>query len=401
MIGPEPLTIYLVAGEASGDQLGAYLMSALRRLAPVPVRFLGIGGERMAAEGLVSLFPMSELALMGFEIMPRLARLLRRIGETTAHIRATEPDVLVTIDAQGFSKRIGLALKGAPFPIVQYVAPTVWAWKPWRAKTVARYLAHMLAIFPFEPPYFERHGLKTTFVGHPAAENAERRGDCAAFRAHHGIASAMPVLCCLPGSRRGEVARHLPLFHATLVRLAADHPGLRAVVPTVQTVADIVAAAARTWPVPTIVLRGPLEKYEAFAAADVALAASGTVTSETAFAQLPAVVMYKINPVAARIVHWLLKREDLRFASAVNIVAGREIMPEFIQYTCTPENLARAVSRLLRDRAARQAQISALKEATAQLAASGAKPSEVAARKILEIADQYRTPRTGQGAITP
>lgn len=401
MSEPERLTIYLVAGEPSGDQLGAHLMGALTRLSPLPVRFLGIGGERMGAEGLVTLFPMSELALMGLEIVPRLRRLLRRIGEATAHIRATEPDVLVTIDAQGFSKRIGLALKDAPFPIVQYVAPTVWAWKPWRARTVATYLAHMLAIFPFEARYFERHGLATTFVGHPAAENAERRGDRAAFRAHYGIASTAPVLCCLPGSRPGEVARHLPIFRATLARLAAVHEGLHVLVPTVPTVADAVGAAARTWSVPAIVLRAPLDKYDAFAAADAALAASGTVTSETAFAELPTVVMYRINPVAARIAHWLLKSREINFASAVNIVGGREIMPEFIQYTCTPENLAAAVSRLLRDRDARQAQIAALREVTARLAVGGAKPSEVAARKILEIVVQSHSARSGKGAKTP
>ncbi len=393
--------IYLVAGEPSGDQLGAHLMNAIKRVAPAGVRFAGIGGERMQAEGLTSLFPMSDLALMGLEIVPRARRLLRRIRSAVADIRARQPDILVTIDAQGFSKRIGLALADAPFPIVQYVAPTVWAWKPWRAKTVARYLTHLLAIFPFEPPYFERHGLRTTFVGHPAAEHAERRGDRAAFRARHGIGADAPVLCTLPGSRHGEVARHLPIFRATIERLALDHSGLRVVLPTVPMVAERVEAAARRWPGRVVVLREALDKYDAFAAADVALAASGTVTSETAFAGLPAVVMYRINPVAARIAHWLLMRRDLKFASAVNIVAGREIMPEFIQYTATPENLASAVNRLLRSPETRRKQIAELGEVTKLLVVGGAKPSEVAARKILEIVEDFRSSRNRQGAQTP
>lgn len=382
--------VYLIAGEPSGDQLGALLMQALRDQTGGAVRFVGIGGPRMIAAGMESLFPMSDLALMGLEIVPKLPLLLRRIRETVADIRARRPDVLVTIDAQGFSKRIGKALKGAPFPIVQYVAPTVWAWKPWRARTVSRYLTHLLTIFPFEAPFFDRHGLANTFVGHPAAENARRAGDRAGLRARLGIPADGPVLCALPGSRRGEIRRHLPVFRATLVLLKQRFPDLVCIVPTVPNVADTVEADARTWPVPTHVLRVAEDKYDAFAAADAALAASGTVTSECAFAGLPTIVMYKINQAFAQTLRFTLKSRWVKYASAINLVADREILPEYLQHHCTPEALAAAVGTLLADPAAHSRQVAEIRAAVTMLAVDGERPSRIAARTILDIVSRWR-----------
>lgn len=391
--GPGPF-IYLTAGEPSGDQLGANLMQALKEATGGDVRFAGIGGERMRAEGLATLFPMSELSLMGFEVVPRLPKLLARIRETVADIRARRPDALVTIDAQGFSKRIGKKLNGAPFPIIQYVAPTVWAWKPWRARAVARYLTHLLTIFPFEARFFDRYGLPNTFVGHLAAERAGRAADYApegeALRARLGIALEAPVLCALPGSRRGEIRRHIELFGETVALLSRHLPGLVCLLPTVPAVADRVEAAAKTWAAPAHVLRDPAQKYAAFAAANVALAASGTVTTETSFAGLPTVVMYRVNPVSAQLFRFVLKTKWLRFASAVNLVLDREVLPEYLQHRCTPEVLAGAVERLLNDTAARAHMLAGIQEAVQLLSVGGERPSRIAARTILEVIAQWR-----------
>jgi lipid-A-disaccharide synthase len=390
--GPGPL-IYLTAGEPSGDLIGAHLMQALKEATGGTVRFAGIGGERMQAEGLATLFPMSELSLMGFEVVPRLPKLLARIRETAADVRARRPDALVTIDAQGFSKRIGLKLKGAPFPIIQYVAPTVWAWKPWRARTVAQYLTHLLTIFPFEARFFDRFGLANTFVGHLAAEQAGRAqpgADGPALRARLGIAPEAPLLCTLPGSRRGEIRRHLPLFRETVALLKARLPGLVCVAPSVPAVADTVAAETRGWAAPVHVLRDSGAKYAAFAAASVALAASGTVTSETSFAGLPTVVMYRVNPVSAQIFRFVLKTRWIRFVSAVNLVLDREVLPEFLQHNATPAALAEAVLRLHGDPGARAAQLAGIREAVQLLSVGGERPSRIAARTILDVIAQWR-----------
>jgi lipid-A-disaccharide synthase len=386
--------IYVTAGEPSGDLLGANLMQALKEATGGAVRFAGIGGERMQAEGLATLFPMSELSLMGFEVVPKLPKLFARIRETVGDIRARRPDALVTIDAQGFSKRIGKKLRGAPFPIIQYVAPTVWAWKPWRARTVARYLTHLLTIFPFEARFFDRFGLPNTFVGHLAAERAGRAAgyapEGAALRARLGIAPGAPVLCALPGSRRGEIRRHVELFGETVAQLARRLPGLVCLAPTVPAVADRVEAAARQWAVPVHVLRDPAQKYAAFAAANVALAASGTVTTETSFAGLPTVVMYRVNPVSAQLFRFVLKTKWLRFVSAVNLVLDRAVLPEFLQHQATPEALAGALERLVTDPAARAEQLAGIQEAVHLLSVGGERPSRIAARTILDVIAQWR-----------
>jgi lipid-A-disaccharide synthase len=391
--GPAPV-IYLTAGEPSGDLIGAHLMQALKEATGGTVRFAGVGGERMQAEGLATLFPMSELSLMGFEVVPKLPKLLARIRETADDVRARQPDALVTIDAQGFSKRIGKRLRGAPFPIIQYVAPTVWAWKPWRARAVAQYLTHLLTIFPFEARFFDRFGLPNTFVGHLAAERAGRAAEVAAdgatLRERLGIPREAMVLCTLPGSRRGEIRRHIDVFRETVALLARRLPGLVCLAPTVPAVAGCLEAEVKSWAAPVQVLRDPALKYQAFAAASVALAASGTVTTETSFAGLPTVVMYRVNPISAQLFRFVLKTKWLRFVSAVNLVLDREVLPEYLQHRATPEALAAAVERLVENPAARAEQLAGIQEAVQLLSVGGERPSRIAARTILDVIAQWR-----------
>ena len=229
----------LVAGEPSGDALGADLMAAIVRDAGGKVAFSGVGGQAMAARGLESLFPMAELSIMGLaEIVPRIPALLRRLSQTREHALATSPDLLITIDSPGFNFRLAKRLQGMGFPIINYVAPTVWAWRPGRAEKIARFLDHLLVLLPFEPPYFEVHGLGCTFAGHPAVAAVGRKGESRGFRDRHQIAKDARLLAVLPGSRAMEVDRHLPIFKATVARLRQRWPDLVVAVPTAPTVAS-------------------------------------------------------------------------------------------------------------------------------------------------------------------
>ena len=384
---PAALHVMLVAGEPSGDLLGARLMRALKRLTGGRVRFSGVGGDAMAAEGLSSLFPMSELTIMGVvEILPKARHLLGRVREVAAAARAGRPDVLVTIDSPAFSFRVGKRLKGAGIPLVHYVAPTVWAWRPGRARVIARFLDHLLVLLPFEPPWFEKVGLPCTFVGHSVVEDApppERLAvEARAFRAAHAIPEGAPVLCVLPGSRRSEVATLLPRFGEALAILARDFPDLVAVVPTIPNVADRVAEAAAAWPVRAVVVPDRERKLVAMAAADAALAASGTVTLELALARVPMVVTYRVNPISAFAVRMLSR---LKHVSLINIMADREIVPEYLQEAATGTNLAAATSRLLSDPDARAAQVREMDSFLVALGQGGTPPGERAAAALLSL----------------
>lgn len=378
--GRRPL-IFLIAGEPSGDAIGARLMAAIHERSGGTVDFAGVGGAAMAEQGLASLFPMEELSLMGAaELLPHLPRLLNRIRTTAETIRSSRPDVVVSIDAPGFCFRVEKRLQGAGIPLVHYVAPQVWAWKPGRAREIARFLDHLLVLLPFEPPYFEAEGLPCTFVGHPVLETAAASGDGAGFRRRHGIPSEAPLLCVLPGSRRGEVRRLLPAFAGALSRLAAAHPGLRAVVPAVPALQAEIAALAAAWPVPTLVISGDGGRYDAFAAADVALAASGTVALELAMAGTPMVIAYRLNPVTG----WLARRVlKIPYVNLINLLLGRGVIPELLQQDCRPDRLAEAIGRLLDDEGARREQRQAAREALDSLSAGDAPPSRSAADVVL------------------
>src|SRR6266852_719717 len=285
--GSQPL-IYIIAGEPSGDALGGRLMAALRERSPNPLRFAGIGGEHMAEHGIDSLVPLHELAIMGVaEVLPRARRILRRVAETVADIQRLRPAAVVTIDSSGFTWRVAQRLRrqGERLPLIHYVAPMVWAWRGGRARRMARWYDHLLVLLPFEPPYFTRVGLACTYVGHPVVESGADHGDGAAFRQRHGVPPGVPLLTVLPGSRRGEVARLLAPFAGAVAELARRHSDLRVVVPTTATVVETVSEAVLGWPAPTIVLRGEREKYDAFAASDAALAASGTAALEAQVSQ--------------------------------------------------------------------------------------------------------------------
>ena len=382
--------IYVIAGEPSGDLLGGRLMAALKERTGGTVTFAGIGGETMRAQGLDSLFPMAELSVMGLvEVLPKVPQILRRLRQTVDDIAAKRPAAVVTIDSWGFTGRVAKRLQQvAPdIPRIHYVAPMVWAWREGRAKHLAERLDMLMCLLPNEPPYFERHGLKTVHVGHPVIESGADKGQGPAFRARHGIPTDAPLLCVLPGSRHSEVSRLLPVFGEALRILAPQLPGLRLVVPTVETVADTVAAATAGWPGSPVVLRGGAEKYDAFAAADAALAASGTVALELALARLPAVITYRVTPVTAFLARRLLK---VRYANLVNLLLDRPAVPELIQEHCTPEAVARSVMRLLTDPAAAAAQRAALGEAMDGLGYGGPSPSLRAADAVLELMKETR-----------
>jgi lipid-A-disaccharide synthase len=377
--------IYIVAGEPSGDLLGGRLMQALKQRMNGQVRFAGIGGETMAAEGLESRVALSELAVMGvLEVLPAARRIFRRVAETVDDIQRQKPAALVTIDSSGFTWRIAQRLRkaGSKLPMIHYVAPMVWAWRGGRAKRIARWYDHLMALLPFEPPYFAAVSLSCGYVGHSVVESGADRGDGVGFRRRHAIPTDAPLLAMLPGSRRGEVSTLLPVFAKVAQRIADAHPALRIVVPTTANVADQVEAALASWPLPTIVLRGSAEKYDAFAASNVALAASGTVALELAMAKLPAIITYRINPITHAYVDRVVKVD---YVNLINVVLGREAVPELLQYDCTPEKLAAAVTQLLDDKAAASEQIAAGQEALKVLGYGGVSPALRAADEVLGV----------------
>lgn len=378
--------IFLVAGEPSGDVLGARLMAGLKEVTGGQVRFAGIGGERMIAEGLTSLFPMEELTLFGLaELLPKLPNILRRIRQTADTVLALKPDAVVTIDAPDFCFRVAKKVRKADpsIKLIHYVAPTVWAWRPGRAKKIAAFLDHLLVLLPFEPPYFEKVGLPATFVGHSIVEAGVEQGDGAAFRARHGIPADTRLLTVLPGSRRSEIKVLLPDFGHTLSILAGRHSDLRVVVPTLGKVAGAVREAITGWPLAPIVVEGDREKYDAFAASTAALAASGTVALELALARLPAIIAYRIHPLTYRLYRRLIR---VKYANLVNIMQDRMLVPEYLQGDCVPDKLADAVDRLLCDPAAREHQIDGVAEVARWLGQGEARaPSRRAAQVVLDV----------------
>lgn len=380
-----PPLVYLVAGESSGDALGARLVHALRARRP-DLSFAGVGGERMAEAGVESLFPMSELALMGLlEVLPNLRRLARRLAETEADIAARRPAVVVGIDSPGFTMRVADRVRrgGDGTPVVHYVAPQVWAWRPGRVREIARRVDRLLCLLPFEPPFFRKAGMTADFVGHPVLESGADSGDAARFRARHGIAEGERVLLVMPGSRRTEVARLLPIFGEALRLLAARVPGLRPVVPLAGPVEEAVRAAASGWSPPPIVVRDLAEKHDAYAAASAGLVKSGTSSLEVSLAAVPMAVAYRVNPVTAAIARRLIK---VKHASIVNLLADEAVIPEFIQERCRPDLLADALARLLTDPAAAEAQRAGFARVLGSLRPpGGGSPSEAAARAVLDV----------------
>lgn len=371
------MRLFLIAGEPSGDRLGAALMAGLKLLAP-EVEFHGIGGPLMQAEGMDSLFPMEELSVMGIaEVLPRYFHLKRRIREAAEAAVACDPAALITIDSPDFCLRVAGLVKAAR-PVlrtIHYVAPSVWAWRPGRAAKMARVIDHVLALLPFEPPYMTAAGMTCDFVGHPVvAEPLATPAEVAAFKGEG------PLVLALPGSRRGEVARLAPVIGAALGQIQARHPDLRVVLPTVRGVAGLVRDLTAAWPVAPCLIEDPAEKRAAFAASDVAIAASGTVSLELAANGCPMVIAYDMHPLTL----WLMRRAArIDTVTLVNLVSQTRVVPEFIGERCRADLIAPALLRLLEDPAARSAQKAAMALTMERLGKGGEPPGLRAARSVL------------------
>lgn len=381
------MRVFVIAGEPSGDRLGGALMSGLHHLRPDGVTFEGVGGAEMQAQGLQSRFPMDELSVMGIaEVLPKYAHLKRRIAETAKAVIEAKPDVLITIDSPDFCLRVAKQVKAASdIRTVHYVAPTVWAWRPGRAKKMARVIDQVLALFPFEPPYMEAAGMECDFVGHPVvAEPQATEAEIAAFRSECGLGEE-PFALVLPGSRQGEVSRLAPVFGRALSRVAQSHPELRIVVPAAASVADLVRERAADWPATTVVLdprafdpdTAMAHKRAAFSAAKVALAASGTVSLELAAARTPMVVAYKFNWLSWQIISRMALIDTV---TLVNLVSDTRVVPECLGPDCRPERIAEALDRVLVDPAS---QVSAMQLTMDRLGQGGEAPGLRAARAIL------------------
>ena len=372
--------VYLVAGEESGARLGAALIRALRRERP-DIRFSAVGGSHMADEGVPSLFPLGELAIIGFAaIVKSLPAILRRIAETADAVVAAKPDLVVIIDSPEFTHRVArkVRAKAPHIPIVDYVCPSVWAWRPGRAKAMRGYVDRVLALLPFEPDAMARlGGPPTFFVGHPLGEQVGK------LRPEGGPASRLegpPLLLAMPGSRSGEIRRMAGVFGAALGQLAVTSGPFEVVVPTVERLEATVRQAVARWPVPARVITNPDEKYAAFRRARAALAKSGTSTLELALAGVPMVTGYKVAGLEAAVARLLIKVPSVILA---NLVLGRNVVPEFLQQACSPENLSATLAPLMSDTPERRRQVEAFAELDQIMALGQGSPSEKAAALVL------------------
>jgi lipid-A-disaccharide synthase len=380
-----PRKLFLVAAEESGDVLGGALMGALGALQP-GTHFDGVGGRHMAANGIASLFPVEELTILGIgAIVPKLPLILRRIRETADAVAAASPDALVIIDSPDFTHRVARRVRSqAPhIPIINYAPPTVWAWRPWRARAMRSYVDEVLAILPFEPAAFARlGGPPCTYVGHPLAE---RVGDLRPTVAEPKRAAGTPLLLVLPGSRPSEIRRLAGIFGDTLGLIANRAGEIDVVLPTLPHVAAQVTAATTSWPVRPRIVVAPDEKYSAFSRARAALTASGTVTLELALAQVPMVAAYRVQAWEGALFRMMAHINTVILA---NLVLGENVVPEFLQRNCTPEQLAKALVLLLHDTEGRRRQLQAFARLDRIMDLSGEPPSTRAARAVLALIER-------------
>ncbi|MGV6813250.1 MAG: lipid-A-disaccharide synthase [Brevirhabdus sp.] len=386
------LSVYLIAGEASGDKLGAALMAGLRHLCPAGVQFDGVGGPLMEAEGLKSLFPMSELSVMGLlEVLPKYRQLKRRIEEVADEVIARRPDVLITIDSPDFCLRVAKKVKAASDTrIVHYVAPTVWAWREHRSERMAEVIDQVLALLPFEPAYMRAAGMRCDFVGHPVvAEPDATEGDIDMFRLGRQLVKADPLVAVLPGSRKGEVSRLLPEFAEAARRIAAHHPQVRFVIPTTRNTAELVKQGIKGWPGNPVFLdprdrpavEAEAEKRAALAAAQFAIAASGTVSLELAAADTPMVIAYDMNWLSRQIIARMLKVDTV---TLVNLVSETRTIPEYLGPDCKGPLIGKAMLRLIEDKDAQARQREAMDVTMERLGYGEQPPGLRAARAVLE-----------------
>ncbi|MBS0242723.1 MAG: lipid-A-disaccharide synthase [Proteobacteria bacterium] len=383
-----PLRLYLVAGEHSGDALGAKLMAALKLASPRPLEFAGIGGNHMSAEGLTSLFPLSDVAVMGpLAILKALPRLINRINRAAAAGIGFAPDCVVIIDSPEFTHPIARRIrKRLPrVPIVDYVSPSVWAWRPGRARRMRAYVDHVMALLPFEPDAHQRlGGPPCTYVGHPLIERLPEfaAADPQSLRADLALDLSAKTLVVLPGSRRSEVERLIEPFGGAVGLLRDRLGALNVIIPAVDSVRDLIAQRSSAWPVPPRIVSGETAKLQAFKAADAALAASGTVTLELALAGTPMIVAYRVDKVAQSL-GFLIKTPHFALS---NLIVGERAFPELMQANCTPEKLAEALYALITDRAVRAKQRAAIVRIPELMRLASGTPSDAAARIVLEHA---------------
>jgi len=387
--------IFLIATEESGDRLGAGLMKVLRQRLGDAVAFEGVGGRAMAREGLSSLFPIEELSIMGLAAVVRqLPKLLRLIRQTAEAVTDASVDMLVIIDSPDFTHRVARRVRGRDpsIPIVDYVSPTVWAWRPGRARAMRGHVDNVLALLPFEPEAYRRlNGPPCSYVGHPLIEQIDRLRPNAEEQARRN--GSPPILLLLPGSRRSEIAHHLGVFGAALDRLRSQGAAFEVMLPTMPHLEAAVLAGVANWPVvPTIVV-GEAEKRAAFRIAHAALAKSGTVTLELALSGVPMVTAYRLGAAEAFVLRRAIKVNTVILA---NLVLGKEVIPEFLQENCTPEKLAQALSELLADSAMRRSQLEAFATLDAIMSSGNASPSVRAADIVLAMMRKGR--RAGRAA---
>jgi lipid-A-disaccharide synthase len=371
--------IFLIATEESGDRLGANLMTVLRQRLGGAVQFEGVGGQSMAREGLASLFPIEQLSIMGFSaVIRQLPMILRLIRQTAAAVTQAAPDILVIIDSPDFTHRVARQVRARDpsLPIVDYVSPTVWAWRPGRARAMLGYVDHVLALLPFEPEAYQRlHGPPCSYVGHPLLEQIELlRPDADEQRRRE---SQPPVLLVLPGSRRGELSHHLAVFGETLGLL--DLP-FEPVLPTMPHLQDVVREGVKSWPVQPWIIVGEQEKRAAFRSAHAALVKSGTVTLELALADVPMVAAYRVGAIEALILRRAIQGSSVILA---NLVIGENVVPEFLQEDCTPAKLSAALRDILSHSPLRRRQTEAFAKIDAIMSTGGQPPSARAADIVL------------------
>lgn len=377
--------IMVVAAEASGDALGAGLIAELRRQAPeADLTFFGVGGARMAEQGVTSPFDISELSILGLlEAVKAYGRVMKRVRETVAYAQSQRPDVVVLVDSWGFTLRVANAIRKVmpQVKLIKYVGPQVWAARPGRAKTLAQSVDLLLALHPMDPPFFEAAGLKTIVVGNPALSIDFRDADPVAFRKRIDL-SDDPLLLVLLGSRPSEIKRLSSLFAETIARLSAEHPNVRLVMPVADTVRELVSACVAEWPVKPLLVYGEADKHSAMQAATLALACSGTVSTELALAGCPMVIAYKVEPLT----YWIYRRiSTLKHVTMFNIMADKRIAPEFIQDEATVDNLVKALDERIADKALRDRQIAEQFVALDAMGRGQCPPAEKAAAAVLSF----------------
>ncbi|MES1203731.1 MAG: lipid-A-disaccharide synthase [Pseudomonadota bacterium] len=378
--------VFLVAGETSGDALGAELITALRAQAD-DLEFAGVGGPAMAALGVPSLADISALAVLGLvEGLKAYPRVKRAVDETAAAAASFKPDIAVLIDSWGFTSRVAQRLRRdmPGVKLVKYIGPQVWATRPGRAKTLAGLVDHLICIHDFEAPFYRPFGLPVTVSGAPALSRV-KRGDAAAFRARHALRAGEEILLLLPGSRRAEIENIAPVLEQAAARLCETRPGLLVVCLAAPSIAELLRQRSAAWPFPHKLVLDEREKEDVFAAASVALAASGTVTTEVALQGAPVVVGYKIGWITWAIARLFLLRT--RFITLMNVAAGREVAPEFVQTRFTANNIIRAAAPLLDDAQARAHQIELQEAALDKMGRGGRPAAEIAAEAVLRVLD--------------